>query len=165
MVMSAEILGECAFSFLYIPHFLIRYEASTYDPRTVQPEGEPAGSPLRRRHPTRSPSARVQPWEKLRALHPHGLQAGGVRDGRAREPRICHKQHDVRVVVRKASVFGDLLPAPRIDHTEEGVGRPGRRCARVRDPGLIGDATTCSLRTNDGGMKILRVVTRWRGIG
>src|SRR6267143_2728382 len=78
MVMSAEILGECAFSFLYIPHSLIRHEASTYDPRTVQPEGEPAGSALRRRHPTRSPSARVQPWEKLRALHPHGLQAGGV---------------------------------------------------------------------------------------
>src|SRR6267378_1129990 len=34
--------------------------------------------PLQRRHPTRSPSASVEPWEKLRALHPHGLQAGGV---------------------------------------------------------------------------------------
>src|SRR5258708_13231209 len=71
MVMSAEILGECPFSFLYIPHPLIRHEASTYDPRNVSAGGgasrlppptsavTPPGHPHREFSPGRSsvPSA------------------------------------------------------------------------------------------------------------
>src|SRR5258708_4081247 len=37
-----------------------------------------APPPHQRRHPPRSPSPRVQPWEKLRALRPHGRTAGRV---------------------------------------------------------------------------------------
>src|SRR6267143_5111245 len=112
MVMSAEILGECPFSFLYIPHFLIRHEASTYEPRTVQPEGEPAGSPSSAVTPLGHPQREFSPGRSCVPPIPTACRLA------ASSPRTWTIVGAIWVVSTGPGMVGDLLLAPRINHTD-----------------------------------------------
>src|SRR6267143_4329608 len=130
MVMSAEIPGECPFSFLFIPQIPARSEASKYDPReSSAPSTAPGWNVDVNPWPGPRRARAGACWLALERI-PLGNLQRALSPGRscvpsiptasrlaASSPRTWTIVGAIWVVSTGPGTVGDLLLAPRIHHT------------------------------------------------